>query len=214
MLPQPRYNQLSSWINRSHLEENKIKEYQKSFSQNQLFSHLQIKKIFVEEKVIVLLSALSQEKFSLKRSDLFTFFQTNDFAGMENKIIQEFRAFLASPEFLEFIEDITGIKLAPNIVDMTASLYQDTHFLLPHDDRLKGRTLAYSYYLSTLQDGEGGALLLYDSEDNKPVKISKKILPELNSFMFFLVSKKSFHEVEEVVGSNCRLAISGWLHGY
>ena len=95
---------------------------------------------------------------------------------------------------------------------MSASLYLKTHYLLPHDDRLERRRIAYLYYLSTLAKKDGGALALYDSKNKKPTEIVKKIVPQFNTFAFFEVSGRSFHEVEEIVSDKQRIAISGWFH--
>jgi Rps23 Pro-64 3,4-dihydroxylase Tpa1-like proline 4-hydroxylase len=78
---------------------------------------------------------------------------------------------------------------------------------------LEGRSIAYVFYLSTLNKSEGGSLGLYSSKNKKPIKIAKRIQPEFNSFIFFKVSDISFHEVEEITSKKSRVSINGWLHG-
>jgi prolyl 3-hydroxylase /prolyl 3,4-dihydroxylase len=90
-------------------------------------------------------------------------------------------------------------------------LYQRTHYLLPHDDQLDGRAVAFMYYLTSLNQDEGGALCLYDSKDNTPTRIQQKIQPQKNTFVFFRVSAKSFHEIKEVLRGN-RLTLTGWFY--
>ena len=104
------------------------------------------------------------------------------------------------------MEETSGLKLNGRI-DLFGSLYQDTDFLLPHDDRLSGRRIAFMIYLSDLDEKDGGALLLYGK------KGVKKIRPRSRSFVFFEVSDRSLHGVEEVVTKNKRYALSGWFHG-
>jgi len=67
-------------------------------------------------------------------------------------------------------------------------------------------------YLTTLEKKDGGALGLYDSQKSVATKIVKRIQPRRNSFVFFIVSKKSFHGVEEVLTDKKRVALSGWLY--
>ena len=97
-------------------------------------------------------------------------------------------------------------------IDMSASAYEQTHHLLPHDDQVEGRKIAYSFYLTSLHEENGGALAFYNAKQNKPRKIVKRFTPEENTFIIFLVSKISFHEVEEVLVDKQRIAISGWFH--
>ncbi len=52
---------------------------------------------------------------------------------------------LYGDKFREYLKQVTGIDtvgMNPT-VDMSAAVYQDTHRLLPHDDRLAGRRIAY-----------------------------------------------------------------------
>ncbi len=48
----------------------------------------------------------------------------------------------------------------------------------------------------------------------QPIKIVKSLTPKRNSFLFFEVSDKSFHQVSEVLSQNkTRFSINGWFHG-
>ncbi len=147
---------------------------------------------------------LKKESFSLKDSDLFTFYQTNDLKSSDNEFIHFFHESLLS--IIPQLEKETHLKLNNNI-DIFGSLYQPTNYLLPHDDRLESRKIAYIYYLTTLKDNQGGALVLY--KNKKPFK---KIQPKKNTIIFFKVSKYSLHAIEEVLKGD-RIAITGWFHG-
>lgn len=151
---------------------------------------------------------MSKEKFYQKEADLFSFFQTNDIISSKNKILLEFREFLASGEFIHYMESLTGLKLGRGKVDLAGSLYKNTNYLLCHDDELEGRSIAFLLYLSTLDGKDGGSLNLMD---RKP-RIAKKLIPKFNTFTFFQVSKISFHEVGEVIADKQRIALGGWLH--
>ena len=154
------------------------------------------------------LPALRKEMFIRKEADLFQFSQTQDLVSTKSKILQKFRSFLSSPELVTYLSNLTNTNLKAKEIDMSGTLYQDTDFLLCHDDRLEGRKIAYFVYLSTLDRKDGGRLLLYDQLE----KVAASIIPTFNTFAFFAVSAKSLHVVEEMVRPKQRLAISGWFH--
>lgn len=203
---------LSDWINPHYLKENIIKDLQLRFRQSKPFSYLELPGFFHQEKMKILLKSLHQEKLILKNSDLYTFLQTNDFKGTKNKILQQFRSFLSSPEFVHYLAFLTATRLN-NKIDIFGTVYKDTHYLLPHDDHVEDRKIAYFLYLSTLTKKDGGKLLLYHSQNKKPTAVAHQIMPLFNTFAFFNVSTKSFHEVEEVIGTKQRVTITGWFHG-
>lgn len=185
----------------------------KQFESNRPFPHLLIENFLSEEKAEKLLKALKKEEFEEKDSDLFQFRQTQDLHYSENKEIKEFVNMLESKEFSDKIKNITGINVKKGAFDLAGSLYIDTDYLLCHDDELEGRKIAYIYYLSEdFSEKDGGALALLEDNDGKPGKTSKRYYPKWNSLMIFEVSKKSWHEVEEVIGKKRRYAIGGWLH--
>lgn len=173
------------------------------------FPHCIINNFLSEEKARQLLKTLLKERFLLRDSDLFTFFQTNDLIATKHKPLREFCNFLSSEEFKQYLKALTSITLQQKSIDIAGTLYTRTHYLLPHDDQLETRKIAFIYYLSTLKQKDGGALVLYNS---KPSKIIKRIYPKFNTFVMFKVSVISFHEVEEVLTNEKRLALSGWFH--
>ncbi len=184
---------------------------QSLFHKTKPFPHLIIPNFLDPATAKKLSKELLNELFEEKKADLFHFYQTKDLISSDNKFIQEFRQALLSSELINALQQITGKKLSSKNIDLFGSLYQDTHFLLPHDDQLEGRAIAFMIYLSDLSEEDGGACALYDSKNNQPTTITKRIIPKFNDFVFFEVSTKSFHEVEEVVGKSQRLAVSGWF---
>lgn len=204
---------MKDWLNPEYLQEKKKEELKKHFLNNNPFPHLELKHFFKEEKIEKLIKALEKEEFLEKESDLFKFMQTHDFATSEREELQELRNFLSSKEFLSFMEEITSIKCKEKSIDISASLYQNTDYLLPHDDQLEGRKIAFMLYLSTLKESDGGKLILYKTKGSIPREEEKAIIPEQNTFVFFKVSEKSFHEVEEVRSNIQRITIGGWFHG-
>src|SRR3989338_3034788 len=189
-----------------------ILQYNQKLNQTP-FPHLLLPNFLPTHHAIDLLKALKDEPFELKQSDLFCLYQTKDLISSTNSTIQKFRTFLSSKEFTTHLTQITNIKIKPNIIDMAGTIYTNTNYLLPHDDQLENRKIAYIYYLSTLTKNDGGALAFYNNKHNQPTAIDKRTQPTFNTLILFPVSKKSFHEVEEVITNKQRIAISGWFHG-
>lgn len=203
---------LKQWLSPKYLSLSEIEHFKNTFLSQKPFPYLELRNFFITEKIVSLLQALSQEQFSSQQADLFQFKQTGDLSATKNKILQEFRRFLSSPEFITYLGNLTSTKLKSNSIDMSGTLYEDTNYLLCHDDQLEGRKIAYFLYLSDLEKNDGGALNLFSSKDGIPTEAAATIIPKFNTFSFFLVSEKSFHEVAEVVRDVQRLAISGWFH--
>lgn len=196
------------WLHELYQNEKKQLLLRKAFKTAKPFPHLVLPDLFTEEKLLPVAQAIQRLSFFPKVSDLFQFKQSEDFSGIRQPVLQEFRDLLRSAEFMTFIEDITSLHLTKSVIDLAASLYQDTDFLLCHDDRLENRAIAFILYFSTLTKNQGGALCLYDAQE----KLAKKILPQWNTLVLFQVSKKSLHAVEEVIKAP-RLAVGGWYHG-
>jgi len=203
---------LKYWLNPEYIKEERMKSINKQFQTSKPFHNLELENFFNANMCNKILNALSKEKFDFKESDLFQLSQTEDMKNTKNKVLKEFREFLISKEFIKYMEDITSLKLNKNKIDFAGSLYQDTDYLLCHDDRLEGRKIAFLIYLSDFEDREGGCLNLFSSKNNLPEKAIKSIVPKFNKFAFFEVSNISFHEVEEVIVDKQRIAVGGWFH--
>ncbi|MDP3728991.1 MAG: 2OG-Fe(II) oxygenase family protein [bacterium] len=204
---------LQDWIKPGYRTRNKIQELKRLFQNNAPFPHLELQNFFDEEKLAKVVHSLAKEVFLEKESDLFKFMQTHDFATSSTEELIELRKLLSSKPFLVYMEEITGIKLKEKSIDISASLYQNTDYLLPHDDQLEGRKIAFIIYLSNFEARDGGKLILYKTKGTIPREEEKTIIPQFNSFVFFKATDKSFHEVEEIMVNKQRITIGGWLHG-
>ncbi|MBI4150277.1 2OG-Fe(II) oxygenase [Candidatus Woesearchaeota archaeon] len=205
--------QLKQWIHQKHLQN--IPLLQKYFSQNKPFPHLILPNFFHASKAIVLLSALKQEPWQLKDADLFRFHQTPDLRSSRNKFIQQYYHFFSSKEFLDYISTITNTKPLRSI-DAAGQTYTAGDHLLPHDDRLAGRKIAYLYYLTkNFTKSDGGQLDFFASnaKTKHPATIMKSIIPHFNTLVLFKVSERSFHQVREIISNKKRISIGGWFHG-
>lgn len=203
---------IQNQLNPNLLNENTIYNLSNQFKSAKPFPHIQIKNFLKPKQASALLNSVKNLEFKEKESDLFQFKQTDDLFFSKNKIIKEFNSSCLSWEFFSLIEKITNSNFKGTL-DMSATLYESTDFLLPHDDELEGRKIAYILYLSkNFKRKDGGSLIIYNSKNNRPTIISHKISPIFNSLILFEVSKKSFHEVEENLSKKDRYAIGGWLH--
>lgn len=183
-----------------------------SFKESKPFPHLIIPNFLSEGEASKLLEAIKKENFEEKRSDLFHFFQSSDLKFSKNKEIKKFVEHMNGEKFRAEIFEKTGIKTSKSM-DMFASIYTNTHYLLCHDDCLLGRKIAYILYLTKdFKEKDGGALVLFEDSKGLPKQISKRIIPSWNTLVLFEVGSKSWHEVEEVLTNKKRFAIGGWLH--
>src|SRR3989338_9589003 len=129
---------LQEWLDEGYIESGKIKELREMFSKNRPFPFLELNDFLKPLKAASVLKGLSGEKFHAKESDLFKFMQTDDLNGTGSRELREFRDFLYSKEFVGYMEQLTGFRLKTDAVDLAGTLYQDTDYLLCHDDRLEG----------------------------------------------------------------------------
>lgn len=178
----------------------------KQFSSNKPFPHLVLGNFFTKN-ISNVAKSLLKEKFYENNSDLFQFQQTDDCKNAKQPAVKEFHKFFGSKEFIQFISKITNTKLKS--IDMSGFIYDDTDYLLPHDDRLSGRKIAYILNLSkNFIASDGGALQFFKGKE-----IVKSIPPTFNTFTIFKVSPKSLHQVQEVISSKKRVSFGGWFHG-
>eukprot|EP00457_Paulinella_chromatophora_P004454 gb/GEZN01004466.1/.p1 GENE.gb/GEZN01004466.1/~~gb/GEZN01004466.1/.p1 ORF type:complete len:599 (-),score=165.67 gb/GEZN01004466.1/:136-1932(-) len=200
------------------------------------FPHLHIPQFLEEAFAKKLLEELTRLEYSLKRNDLFEFAQSDDLKSVDDHkfpLVGKLKEIMYGDEFRNSLKEITGIQVTglTTEVSMSAAIYQNGHHLLPHDDELQGRRIAYIIYLvvgeepdtappenphlGAWEEKDGGALALFsvDSQGRPIFPPSKKLVPQWNSIAFFQVSPKSFHQVEEVTSNKLRVSISGWFHG-
>ena len=204
---------LKEWMNHKYLDTQLLQKLAKQCRRNRPFPHLVFPDFLQKEKADQVLLALTAEEFTEKKADLFQLQQTADLISTKNPLLQEFRSMLASPAFVSLVSFLSSSVLQPGMIDLSGSLYEDTDYLLCHDDLLENRKVAFFYYLSNLEQEEGGALSLFSSSHGKPDKVDCKIIPKFNTFAFFMVSSRSFHQVEEMVSKKERYALSGWYRG-
>jgi len=187
---------------------NVLIEKKNYFNKNDPFKFVQISNFLEQDFLQELITQTNEIKFNLLNTDLYQFYQSNNLSELDKFQILFKR--LKSEEWLIYFSQITGHKLKN--IDMSVTKYQKTNYLLPHDDRLEGRKIAYIFYLNDLKSDEGGELQLFETINNSPTKIVQNIIPKKKNLLIFEVSKKSFHKVNEVIKEIDRYAISGWFY--
>jgi Rps23 Pro-64 3,4-dihydroxylase Tpa1-like proline 4-hydroxylase len=194
-------------INKNYLDSKS--SLKKEFLKNKPFPYLVLKNFLSHGFADRLLEEVNKEKFILKDSDLFNFYQTqDDLITSKNKIVKDFYNFINTKYFKDFLEDVTGIR-AEGRADASAFIYKNTHYLLPHDDRLEKRKVAYILNLSKdFTKADGGSLDLLNGK-----KIAKSFIPTFNTLIIFEVKAgKTFHQVSEVLKNKDRISIAGWFN--
>ena len=176
---------------------------------------------------------------TFKETDLFKVYQTGDLGAVDASLARKLpqlmalRAAIYSPEFRQFVCDITGVTDLTDRIDCSANAYVQGCHLLCHDDVIGTRRVSYIIYLTDPDDAwdarDGGALELYPLDqmsqlDRGPAagglqgvpaaSPSAAVLPLFNSMALFAVKPgRSYHSVQEVFADKPRLSISGWYHG-
>ena len=205
---------LKNWISNNYLKKQIINRVNRNFTNAKPFRYIVLKDFFDKKKLINVLNSLLKEEFAEKNADLFQFKQTEETSLTKDNVLKDFYNFFSSKEFGEYISKITGLKLDLGKIDMAGFVYQKTDYLLPHDDQLEGRKIAYVINLSNnFKRKDGGRLQFFSSKNDNPYKIIKSFIPNLNNFVLFEVSRHSFHQVEEVMNNKDRVSLTGWFHG-
>jgi len=204
---------LKDWINLKYLENKNIENLKLEFNSTIQFSHISINDFFLESKLIEIQNELKSENYYLEETDLYQFYRTIDFKNSTNKKILEFRNFLMSDDFINYIEQITNLKLIKNKIDLHSLKLQNTNYLLCHDDRVENRKIAFIINFSNFKEEDGGILELIEIDKENNGKIFKRIIPKFNKFNMFEVTDNSYHQISEVISNKDRITIGGWYSG-
>ena len=185
----------------------------KRFNSGKPFPHIVIKNALSASQDETLRRAIERAPKKRMDTDLYSFWQSDDLKKSKDRVIAAFARSWSSIETKDAIARICGVKV-PGPVDMAGFAYRAGDYLLPHDDRMTGRKIAYILYLTTSRKGEGGTLDLYGSDSaSHPLKVKKSIIPCAGSLVLFRVSTRSWHRVAEHLAERPRITIGGWFNG-
>ena len=158
------------------------------------------------------IDALAGLEYDFKESDLFSYWASIDLTAINHPAINILRNDLGDDNWRKKVAKSFKIKKLSSI-DMAAYVYGLGDFLLPHDDQVEGRIIAYSLHLTPeITEETGGALNIFKANKEGKSKLVNSILPEYNSLIMFEVSKTSWHQVREILTDIQRLTVTGWYH--
>mgnify|MGYP000380252383 FL=1 len=175
------------------------------------FPHAVVRNFLDLDAVAGELEWLAGQEFEPGEADLFSYSSTRELGAAPQ--LARLRAALGDPAWRSRVATAFGTPPLRSL-DLAAYVYAQGDYLLPHDDRVTGRQIAYSLHLTRgLREEDGGALELFASHGDVAGSVVKRIVPEFNSLVLFRVSPRSWHQVAEVVGDVQRLTVTGWYHG-
>ncbi len=177
------------------------------------FPHVVVRDFLDAPTLDLVIDALAGLEYDFKESDLFSYWASVELTDINHPAINILRDDLGDKPWREKVSKSFNVKELSNI-DMAAYVYGLGDFLLPHDDQVEGRIIAYSLHLTPeITEEMGGALNVFEADDKGKSKLVDSIIPEYNSLIMFEVSDHSWHEVSEILMDIQRLTVTGWYHG-
>ena len=177
------------------------------------FKHVVVKNFLDPSTLDLVIDALAGLEYDFKESDLFSYWASIDLTDINHPAINILRDDLGGEIWRKKVAESFKTKKLSSI-DMAAYVYGLGDFLLPHDDQVEGRVIAYSLHLTPeITEKMGGALNIFKANDAGKSKLVDSIIPEYNSLIMFEVSDSSWHQVSEIMQDIQRLTVTGWYHG-
>ena len=177
------------------------------------FPHTIVRDFLDESTLDLVIDALAGLEYDFKEADLFSYWASVDLTDIDHPALNILREDLGDNFWRKAVSKAFKVKKL-NKIDMGAYVYGIGDFLLPHDDQVEGRIIAYSLHLTPeITEEMGGTLDLFESDSSGKSKMVDSILPEYNSLIMFEVSDHSWHQVREILTDIQRLTVTGWFHG-
>ena len=176
------------------------------------YPHIVVKNFLDDSTLDLVIDALAGLEYDFKESDLFSYWASVELTDIDHPAINILRDDLGDKLWRNKVAEAFSSKPLSSI-DMAAYVYGLGDFLLPHDDQVEERIIAYSLHLTPeITEEMGGALQIFDVDKNNKSKLVDSIIPEYNSLIMFEVSKHSWHQVGEILQDIQRLTVTGWYH--
>ena len=176
------------------------------------YPHVIVKDFLDESTLDLVIDALAGLEYDFKESDLFSYWASIELTEIDHPAINILRDDLGDEIWRKKVAEAFSSKPLSSI-DMAAYVYGLGDFLLPHDDQVEERIIAYSLHLTPeITEEMGGSLQIFDIDENNTSKLVDSIIPEYNSLIMFEVSKHSWHQVGEILQDIQRLTVTGWYH--
>ena len=176
------------------------------------FPHVVVKNFLDSATLDLAIDALAGLEYDFKESDLFSYWASIDLTAINHPAINILRNDLGDDNWRKKVAKSFEVKQLSSI-DLAAYVYGLGDFLLPHDDQVEGRTIAYSLHLTPeITEETGGALNIFKANKEGKSELVDSILPEYNSLIMFEVSDRSWHQVSEITSDIQRLTLTGWYY--
>jgi len=176
------------------------------------YPHIVVKNFLDDSTLDLVIDALAGLEYDFKESDLFSYWASIELTDIDHPALNILRDDLGDELWRNKVAEAFSSKPLSSI-DMAAYVYGLGDFLLPHDDQVEERIIAYSLHLTPeITEEMGGALQIFDVDENNKSKLVDSIVPEYNSLIMFEVSKHSWHQVGEILQDIQRLTVTGWYH--
>ncbi len=176
------------------------------------FPHIVVEDFLDEDTLDLAIDALAGLEYSFSESDLFSYWASVELTDIDHPALNVLRNDLGDKSWRNEVAKAFQVSKLSKI-DMAAYVYGLGDFLLPHDDQVEDRVIAYSLHLTPdLEDNDGGSLDLFEAGQEGKSNLVKKIIPKFNSLNMFEVSTTSWHQVSEILTDIQRLTLTGWYH--
>lgn len=188
-------------------ENNKIRSIEVS-----PFPHVVVENFLDEDTLDLVIDALAGLEYSFSESDLFSYWASVKLTDIDHPALNILREDLGDKKWRDIVAKAFQVSNLSKI-DMAAYVYGLGDFLLPHDDQVENRIIAYSLHLTPdLEENDGGSLDLFEANEQGKSRLVKSIIPKFNSLNMFEVSATSWHQVSEVLTDIQRLTLTGWYY--
>ena len=176
------------------------------------FPHVVVENFLDEDTLDLVIDALAGLEYSFSESDLFSYWASVKLTEINHPALNILREDLGDKKWRDIVAKAFQVSNLSKI-DMAAYVYGLGDFLLPHDDQVENRIIAYSLHLTPdLEENDGGSLDLFEANEQGKSRLVKSIIPKFNSLNMFEVSATSWHQVSEVLTDIQRLTLTGWYH--
>lgn len=176
------------------------------------FPHVVVENFLDTDTLDLVIDALAGLEYSFSESDLFSYWASVKLTDIDHPALNILREDLGDKTWRDEVAEAFQVSKLSKI-DMAAYVYGLGDFLLPHDDQVENRIIAYSLHLTPdLEESDGGSLDLFNANKEGKSQLVKSIIPKFNSLNLFEVSATSWHQVSEILTDIQRLTLTGWYH--
>ncbi len=176
------------------------------------FPHAVVENFLDSDTLDLVVDALAGLEYSFSESDLFSYWASVKLTDIDHPALNILREDLGDKSWRDEVAKAFQVSKLSKI-DMAAYVYGLGDFLLPHDDQVENRIIAYSLHLTPdLEENDGGSLDLFKANNEGKSQLVKSIIPKFNSLNLFEVSATSWHQVSEILTDIQRLTLTGWYH--